>query len=575
MLALVLGLLDRRPAPVPTWGPTWGPTWARTDDARARARTRGAVNGGALALSLSLSLRRALFALCTVAACVLSVRQAHADEAVGDGRPSVASFVGAQTSGLPGIGRVGVAADAPRRVVGSVEAGYGFTDSIAGTPAGAHHRLGGTAAVALQPLPVLSAALMVRGRWEKHPDDVLGSSTSTVGEPLLVVRGARGVARSFALGGELGLRIPGGEVPSIRPGASALDARALVTLAPPGSGFALALNAGYRLDRSGDLVESADRPRLRSGDRLTLGLSDSDAVLLGVGASRRAGALELLVEGTWDILVGSRAPGAFKSPLRIGTGARYHLPSLAALGNLQLELRGEVVASGRPPAGPADAFAPIDPTFSILAGLRWVLPFSGAAPQKPVSRPPRESGSGPGRGADAGANAVAKTGAVHGRTTSEAGEPVSGASVTVIAEDGEERRADSAADGSFKIEGVHPGRARASASAAGFEEAAIDIDVDPRAPAAADLVLKRAVKKGQLRGLVRSFNGKPLAATVRVEPAGLEAKTDADGTFQIDLPPGAYEVIIASPRHTGQRRPVQVEENGVTILNADLRPGPP
>jgi hypothetical protein len=72
---------------------------------------------------------------------------------------------------------------------------------------------------------------------------------------------------------------------------------------------------------------------------------------------------------------------------------------------------------------------------------------------------------------------------------------------------------------------------------------------------------------------VRSFNGKPLPATIKVEPLGLEAKTDADGTFQIDVPPGSYEVIVVSPGFAGQRRPVQVEENGVTILNADLRPG--
>ena len=62
-------------------------------------------------------------------------------------------------------------------------------------------------------------------------------------------------------------------------------------------------------------------------------------------------------------------------------------------------------------------------------------------------------------------------------------------------------------------------------------------DIVVRAAAALDLVMKKAIKPGQLRGLVRSFNGKPLAATIRVEPIGVEAKTDADGTFRIDVPP--------------------------------------
>jgi hypothetical protein len=114
--------------------------------------------------------------------------------------------------------------------------------------------------------------------------------------------------------------------------------------------------------------------------------------------------------------------------------------------------------------------------------------------------------------------------------------------------------------------------------AAGYDDASADTTLVDDATAARPavvlpLVMKKAIRPGQLRGLVRSFSGKPLAATIRVEPIGVETKTDADGTFQVEVPPGSYEIVVGAAGHAGQRRPVQVEENGVTILNADLRPG--
>jgi hypothetical protein len=57
---------------------------------------------------------------------------------------------------------------------------------------------------------------------------------------------------------------------------------------------------------------------------------------------------------------------------------------------------------------------------------------------------------------------------------------------------------------------------------------------------------------------------------VRVEPAGAETQTDAEGFFQIDVPPGQYEVVIEAPGYQPQRRAVKVEQQGVVIVNADL-----
>jgi len=498
----------------------------------------------------------------------------------------IAPSVGASASGLPGLGRVAVAS--PKQfphAAAAVGMGYGFTEAQTNPvgESGAHHRAFGTLAVMAQPLRFLAAALMFDGRYDKHPDDVLGSSSSTVGEPRLIVRGNEAVGKSFALGAQLGLWIPGGEAPSLRLEASTLDALLLATYAPPGSDLALALNVGYRFDRSAQVLDARERPRLRPGDRLALRLSDFDALLLGVGGSKRLGAehttashVEVLGELTWDVLLGKNAPKAIESPLRLGLGARYHLKEDEDyFGALQLEARTELGLGQRPSSGPSDALAPIDPRFAIIIGVRWAPGL--VVKVKPASK---QDGGGADGGGPGSTTPVASS--MRGRVTAaEGGAAIANAHVTVTSDDPaspNERTADTGADGTFTVSELRPGRAHVVVKAAGFDDASVEATIAAaasaaRTPLVVDVVMKKAIKPGQLRGLVRSFNGKPLSATIRVEPLGVEAKTDVDGTFQIDVPPGSYEVVVGATGHAGQRRPVQVEENGVTILNADLRPG--
>jgi hypothetical protein len=498
----------------------------------------------------------------------------------GDAPGELATSVGTSASGLPGLGRVAVAS--PRQYPHAAAAlgiGYGFTEAQTNgvSESGSHHRASGSFALMVQPLRFLAASLMLDGRYDSHPNDALGSSSSAVGEPRLFVRANEAFGRSFALGAQLGVWIPGGEAPSLRADATTVDGLLLATYAPPGSDLAIALNAGYRLDRSGQVLDAGERPRLRPGDRLSLRLSDFDAALFGIGASKRLGAehsparhVEALGEVTWDVLLGTNAPRAIQSPLRLGLGARYHLKEDDEyFGALQVEARTEIALGQRPSSAPTDALAPIDPRFAMIVGLRW-------APALVVKVKAKPTPAGPGGGAGAGPEAPV-TSSLRGRVTAEGGGAIASARVTVTSLDPAsplERAADSGADGSFTVTELRPGRARVVAKAAGYEDASVETAiVDAGAtPVIVDLVLKKAIKPGQLRGLVRSFNGKPLAATIRVEPLGVEAKTDADGMFQIDVPPGSYEVVVAATGHAGQRRPVQVEENGVTILNADLRP---
>jgi hypothetical protein len=44
-----------------------------------------------------------------------------------------------------------------------------------------------------------------------------------------------------------------------------------------------------------------------------------------------------------------------------------------------------------------------------------------------------------------------------------------------------------------------------------------------------------------------------------------------DGRFEIELAPGRYRVTISASGYRAQSRNVRVDQNGVAILNVDMR----
>ena len=59
---------------------------------------------------------------------------------------------------------------------------------------------------------------------------------------------------------------------------------------------------------------------------------------------------------------------------------------------------------------------------------------------------------------------------------------------------------------------------------------------------------------------------------IRVPGAGVQVDTAPDGSFELDVPPGRYQVSVEATGFRSQRRRVRVEDDGVTILQFDLRP---
>ncbi len=472
---------------------------------------------------------------------------------------------GLTASGLSGLDRIHLPLTPAPAVAVAASAGYGFIESQGGVD-GAHHRAVGVLGIGAAVLDWLAFGLRFDSRHDAHPDDGMGSDSGTVGDPRLLARAGVALDEQLQLGAELALWLPGENAPSLALDASTLDARVLLAHAPHDSAWTVAGTVGYRFDQSARAAP--DLERLRAGDRLALGLSEFDALLLGLGVLHRGGALELLGEAGLDLLIGSNAPGLGQSPIRITAGARYHMSSA-----LQLALQLAVSPSGRPSQTGDDPLLPIEPRLSLQAGVRYR--FGAAATAAPDDGESAARDSQPARGIAS----AASTATVSGRLLDEQGAAIAGARVSLTGRD-HASSSETDAEGRYAFADVPAGEVELAAEHEGHEPRSWRAAVSAGVATLADQVLARVVA-GQLRGLALSFRGQPVAAQIRVssrereDAAPVEVTSGANGRFQIDLPPGRYEVRVSARGYEPQTRQVEVAADGVVILNLDLRKAAP
>lgn len=456
-------------------------------------------------------------------------------------RAGAADSEGAASDAQPGFERVAVAEPALPTLAATL--GYGFTEPQDDAP-GAHHRLSLRLAGAAAPLAWLNVAPAIGARY-----DLSSGDSSTVVDASLAAR-AFVPWRTLRLGAELKGWVPGAETASALVDSVSLDARALVAalLGPTHVAF----NLGYRFDRSAAAAPHA--AGLGPADRLALGVSSFDAVLVGIGTGVELGPNELFGEVSGDILVGSGAPSFAESPLRATAGARRALSR-----HLTAELVTDVSLSRRP-AFDASALVPIEPRVSLLAGIRYRFLPAASTPESapaPAAEPKVRSLAAP-------VEATLELAVVD-----EEGEAVP--NVKAVLNAGRASRELTVdAGGRARDEHVPPGAARLALSAPGFEPAERSVVLEPSAPVKLQIELKALPPPSQVRGSVRSFGGTGVVAHVRVEPLGLETTTNESGQFGLDVPPGSYDVVIEAEGYASQRRKVSVEPKGVVILNVDL-----
>jgi hypothetical protein len=458
---------------------------------------------------------------------------------------------GANASGLCGAYQLG-APSCPTGYTLSAGTGYGVTQMQ-----GRHDRIIGQLGVGIVPLPWLALSLELDGRIDIHPDDELGSNVTGTGDPWLRVRMGHGLARGVSLGGEVGLWLPGNDAPSIDIAATSLELRGL--LAWQRGPFQLLGMLGARIDQSHNVAP--ELTQVRDGDRVVLGLSDSHAVLWGLGLVYAVlPPLSVFGELSAQWLVGPKAPALGESPLRAAVGARYFLREL-----LQLELTMVAGLSSRPGILPSDPLVPIEPRFSALLGARYTFgakrvpppptPRPLAPPGEPLPEPP----------------ALVTLGGV---LTTPTGGPLPDANIKLLTSS-ETLETITDAEGRYSFAQLTPQHAELVADAAGFKSGRWEVEIVRPETVLPARALEPGASTGLLRCLVRSFDSAALHAQVSVRD--LEGKrlgggtTDPGGALEIALPPGQYRVMIEAGGYRSQRSNVQIAANEVAILNVDMR----
>jgi hypothetical protein len=131
------------------------------------------------------------------------------------------------------------------------------------------------------------------------------------------------------------------------------------------------------------------------------------------------------------------------------------------------------------------------------------------------------------------------------------------------------------AAGEVRLEGLDPGPLEVKISAEGFratqEVVSIAAGVETELPVS--LAFGRQGALATLSGQVRSVRkGKPLQAWLVIPEAKLRRRTDARGSFQVQLKQGRYRLIFSAPGHLPQTKVVTVQDGEQAIFNVDLFP---
>jgi hypothetical protein len=470
--------------------------------------------------------------------------RSHAQErsGPGDGPDAVAA-----------LHRTPIALAGRPRVAGALGLAYGFTESVANEN-GLHHRLAGALAGSVRPIRGLDVWLGGGLRYDTHPSDALGSDYGYVATVELGVRGAFDLD-GVGLGGDLELEVPGRDFPSLAFDALALSARAFASFEL--GDFWISLAAGFRFDRTGEIFERG--ARLRMGDRIAAGISDSHAILGAIGLAYSPSSFTWFGELTADALVGPDAPSLDRSPIRFATGVRYSF-----LEWLSSELVIEAALNGRPPVELDAARVPIEPRLRAEIGLRIELPFGAeqvaiehGGEQRPVPEP---GGDDP----PAGSASLAV------RVVDADGAPVADVIVELARESGEPMQARTDASGTARFERVPTGRGRARVLMEGYGSG---VDVELPSETAVEIAPDAPLEvEARVEGIVRAIDGRPLAATGRVTPGGAAIEAGADGSYSIALEPGDYTIEFRARGHRSRRVPVTILERQITILHVELEP---
>jgi hypothetical protein len=423
----------------------------------------------------------------------------------------------------------------------------------------------GDIAVAYAPVAHLMLGLSLDGRYDKHKGPAMMSDDGYVGDPHLLVRAGTRFGQ-LAVGGQLGVWVPGKNAPSIAASATTVDARALVSF---DAGFGVvSADAGFRVDNSAKAVDHPEK--LTIGDQVSLGVSEFSAFLAGaqlrIAAGRRA---YVALEGSTDVFVGDKAPSAI---LRGGAMAGIAVSDMVTIiGFIEaakvpgldyktVAMTGKVV------------LVPYEPTVTGGLGVQARFGRSRRVATSQIVRNERPEPV-----------VVIETADVSGVVIDDVGKPVVGARIevklknntgTAITDD----------KGAYTIAKLPIGKTVDGKTELDDTGAQVTAEVANKKPGSATLTLAKGANAvprialdpmlppGQLRAVIINVaTSRPIAgATVTIEPGGITATSGSDGKFQVDLPPGQYKLTVTARGLAQQQLDVNIQQNGVAIKNIDM-----
>ncbi len=132
---------------------------------------------------------------------------------------------------------------------------------------------------------------------------------------------------------------------------------------------------------------------------------------------------------------------------------------------------------------------------------------------------------------------------------------------------------DTDAEGRFHLDQLPPGLAELRFSRDGFEEQVEVVAVPSEGEVVLEIRMRAlaAPRAAALIGQVRTEDGVPVEAQVRVLELGLAARADKVGRFRFDVPPGRYTLTIEATGFVSQRKAVPVGAAEQNIFNVNLQ----
>jgi hypothetical protein len=150
--------------------------------------------------------------------------------------------------------------------------------------------------------------------------------------------------------------------------------------------------------------------------------------------------------------------------------------------------------------------------------------------------------------------------------------------IVLTAEDGSTFETMTDRDGQYHFTKLPVGTAQLEARAVGFKTLQWTVQLTPgQTNTNPEYSLQPAANAGMLRALVRSFDSEPLRATLTIKNRRGKlqtAETGPEGTVDLELVPGRYTITVEAAGYRKFTRAIVIENNGVSVLNADLRKKP-